>query len=123
MRLLTGDDPEQFEAAVGLVRASSAEAPLFVNPLVIWETVWVVERIYKIDRTLARSKVAGLLDTVEMKVPDVLNMNNWTAWLNASHPDFSDVVIAELNQANGCVKTLTFDRRAAASVPGMELLT
>ena len=123
VRLLTRDDPAQFDAAVSLVSASSAGAPLFVNPMVIAETIWVLERIYKVDRVAARKQLASLLDTVEIKVPEMLHMENWTSWLNSAHTDFSDVVIADLNRANGCGKTVTFDRKAAASVPGMELLT
>ncbi|KGF68399.1 hypothetical protein LL06_16970 [Hoeflea sp. BAL378] len=123
VRLLTRDDPAQFDAAVTLVRASSAGAPLFVNPVVIAETIWVLERIYKVDRVAARKQLARLLDTVEIKVPEVLRMENWTMWLDSAHADFSDVVIADLNRANGCEKTVTFDRKAAASVPFMELLT
>lgn len=123
VRLLTRDDQKQFDAAVELVKASSADRPLFVNPMVIAETIWVLERVYKTDRDTARKQVTGLLDTVEIKVPEMLHMENWAEWLQSPHPDFSDVVIAGLNRANGCEKTMTFDRKAAASVPGMELLS
>ena len=122
VRLLTRDDPVQFDAAVSLVRASSAEAPLFVNPMVIAETVWVLERAYKVDRMVARTQVAGLLDTVEIRVPETLRMESWGQWFASPHTDFSDVMIADLNRMNGCEKTMTFDRKAANSVPGMELL-
>lgn len=122
VRLLTRDDAAQFEAAVGLVKASSAANPLFVNPIVISETIRVLERAYKVDRMTARNQMAGLLDSVEIKVPDLLHMEDWSLWLISTHSDFSDVVIAKLNIANGCKKTMTFDRRAANSVDGMELL-
>jgi len=122
VRLLTRDDPVQFDAAVSLFKSSSADEPLFVNPMVMLETVWVLERVYKVDRTVARNQVAGLLDTVEIKVPETLHMENWSQWFTSSHADFSDVVISELNRANGCEKTMTFDRKAAQSIPGMELL-
>ena len=123
VRLLTRDDPAQFAAAVDLVKASGPDRPLFVNPVVIAETVWVLERVYGIDRATARQKLAGLLDTVEIRVPETLRMDNWSEWLQSPHPDFSDTVIAALNIANGCEKTMTFDRKAALSVAGMELLS
>jgi len=123
VRLLTRDDPEQFEAAVSLFKSSSADEPLFVNPMVILETIWVLERVYEVDRIVARNQVSGLLDTVEIKVPETLRMENWAQWFTSPHADFSDVIIADLNRANGCEKTMTFDRKAANSVPGMELLT
>ena len=123
IRLLTRDDPVQFDAAVSLVKSSNADQPLFVNPMVMLEAIWVLERVYKVDRIVARNQVAALLDTVEIKVPETLRMENWAQWFTSSHVDFSDVVIAELNRANGCEKTMTFDRKAARSVPGMELLS
>jgi predicted nucleic-acid-binding protein len=122
VRLLTRDDPEQFDAAVRLVKASGPDRPLFVNPIVVAETIWVLERIYKTDRVTARKQVAGLLDTVEIKVPETMQMDGWSEWLKSPYPDFSDVIIAGLNSANGCETTMTFDRKAAQSVPGMELL-
>ena len=122
VRLLTRDDPEQFDAAVRLVKTSGPDRPLFVNPIVIAETIWVLERIYKTDRAMARRQVAGLLDTVEIKVPETMLTGSWSEWLQSPHPDFSDVVIAGLNSENGCETTMTFDRKAAQSVPGMELL-
>jgi predicted nucleic-acid-binding protein len=75
VRLLTRDDPEQFDAAVRLVKASGPDRQLFVNPIVVAETIWVLERIYKTDRVTARKQVAGLLDTVEIKVPETCR---WT---------------------------------------------
>ncbi|MCY0148219.1 type II toxin-antitoxin system VapC family toxin [Hoeflea sp. G2-23] len=122
VRLLTRDDQKQFDAAVALFKSSSVDAPLFVNPIVIAETVCVLERVYKTDRASVRTQVAGLLDTVEIAVPDVLRMGNWADLLNSPHPDFSDILISEINRANGCEKTMTFDRKAANSVSGMELL-
>lgn len=122
VRLLTRDDQKQFDAAVALFKASNADAPLFVNPIVVAETVWVLERVYKSDRAMVRKQVSGLLDTVEIRVPEALRMDNWIDWLASPYPDFSDVIISELNRANGCEKTMTFDRKAANSVPGMELL-
>lgn len=123
VRLLTRDDPEQFEAAVRLVKASGPDRQLFVNPIVIAETIWVLERLYKTDRATARRQLAGLLDTVEIKVAETMQIGSWNEWLQSPHTDFSDVVIAGLNSANGCETTMTFDRKAAQLVPGMELLT
>jgi predicted nucleic-acid-binding protein len=122
VRLLTRDDLQQFTAAVELVKTSSGERPLFVNPVVIAEVVWVLERAYGIDPQVARDKLAGLLDTVEIKVPDVMRMERWANWLHSPHPDISDVIIAGINRENGCEKTMTFDRKAAKMVDGMELL-
>ncbi|MDF1607946.1 hypothetical protein PZ897_07150 [Hoeflea sp. YIM 152468] len=105
VRLLMRDDKKQFDAAGELVKSSDAERPLFVNPMVMGETIWT-----------------GLLDTVEIRVPEMLQMKNWAEWLHSPYPDLSGAVIAGLNRENGCEKPRTSDRKTAASVPGMELL-
>jgi predicted nucleic-acid-binding protein len=40
-----------------------------------------------------------------------------------SNVDFADALLSEMNRIADCGKTLTFDRKAASRVPGMELLT
>lgn len=122
VRLLARDDEVQFGKCISLVTQAGEEGPLFVNPLVATETVWVLERRFGVGRNLARRQVAEILETQEFVVPDRLELGDWSTWFANNHPGFFDVVIASTNAASGCLKTLTFDRLAAARVPGMELL-
>lgn len=122
VRLLARDDEEQYGKCVALVRQAGEVGPLFVNPLVATETVWVLERRFGVGREKARRQVVEILDTQEFIVPDRLNSGDWTSWFANNHPGFFDIVIASTNAASGCLKTVTFDKRAAARVPGMELL-
>jgi predicted nucleic-acid-binding protein len=122
IRLLVRDHIGQYQAAVALVSNSGAREPLIVNPIVIAETVWVLEKRYRQERQTARGLLATLLDTDEFAVPRRMNCDGWSDWLQSGHSNFSDVVIAAINLENGCEKTVTFDLRAAKSVPGMELL-
>jgi len=122
IRILARDNPNQHEAAVALVRSASSASPLVVNPIVVAESMWVLERSYGLKATEARSLMLQLLGSRELLIPDQLRFENWQSWFASSHRNFSDVVIAAMNLENGCEFTYTFDQRAAKSVPGMELL-
>lgn len=119
VRLLARDDEAQFERAARLV--DDAPQALFVNPLVLTEAVWVLEGPYGEPPARARGAVLGLLDTPSFLVPAQLAIAEWRDWLASSHRGIFDVTIARTNQASGCTKTLTFDRKAAR-IEGMELI-
>ncbi|WP_163265531.1 PIN domain-containing protein [Chelativorans alearense] len=123
VRLLTRDDARQYEAVVGLIKNNKSRGALFVNPVVVAETIWVLERVYKTDREIGRKLLSELLETVEFVVPASMHLEGWSEWFQSRHQDFSDVLIAGINRDNGCSATVTFDREAAKSVPGMELLS
>lgn len=123
VRLLTRDDETQFALSRSLVERARTDGPILLNPIVLTEVVWVLERIYRILPQTARAKVAELAASREFKVPDVLPTGRWEAWFEEGHQDFFDIVIAASNGAAGCEATFTFDKTAARSVPGMELLS
>ncbi len=122
VRLLTRDDAGQYAAVVELVRRAREDGALFVNPIVIAELTWVLERRYGMSPEKARPLVKSLLQTVEFQVPETIKMVSWVSWLSSRHKGFSDVIIAAINEENGCQLTYTFDQDAAKSVSGMELL-
>lgn len=123
VRLLARDDEAQFARSVALVERTPREGPLLINPIVLAEAVWVLERVYGIAAGEARARLRELAGSAEFTVPDALMTADWEHWFSEKHADFFDVVIAASNRASGCSRTYTFDRRAAKSVPGMELLT
>jgi predicted nucleic-acid-binding protein len=123
VRLLTRDDEAQFGKVVALIQRAETDGPFLLNPLVLTECVWVLERRYAVERIEARAQVRAVAQAEEFVVPRNLNCENWAAWFEIHDADFFDVMIARINLASGCAHTLTFDQRAAARVPGMELLT
>jgi len=123
IRLLTRDDAAQYDLVVALVGNTEADQPLIVNPVVVAETIWVLEKSYGTNRTHARTLLSGILDSVEFMAPKMLKFEMFQDWLQSKHKNFSDVIIAGINQENGCSHTLTFDKIAAGNIPSMELLT
>jgi predicted nucleic-acid-binding protein len=122
IRLLTRDHEGQFDLARALVAEASLERPLCVNIVTITESLWVLERRLKMPTVDARSLLANFLGAPEIVVPSNTPFSGWQSALSSEHPGWTDVVVAGINAEFGCVHTLTFDKRAAKSVPGMELL-
>ena len=122
IRLLTRDDEVQFSLARSLVAGASLEKPLCVNIVTMTESLWVLEKRLKMLTVDARSLLGSFLEAPEIVVPSTMPFAGWQSALSSAHPGWTDVVVAGINAELGCVHTLTFDKRAAKSVPGMELL-
>lgn len=122
VRLLTADMPEQYDIALNFFDKRSSRDPVFVSAVTLVETIWVLRRSYKYGFDEIQNCIIGLLDSedVEIEGRDHLLIaleNGLSAGL------FADVLVSYLGQSAGCTSTVTFDRRAAQSVSGMELLS
>jgi predicted nucleic-acid-binding protein len=123
VRHLVQDDERQCGLVRALIEATDHRDPLILNPVVVAETVWVLERTYKVAPAEARRAVELVLEAREFHMPGTVAIGDWQSWFGYADCDFSDVIIAQLNRENGCSATLTFDQHAAKRVPGMELLS
>lgn len=120
VRYLAQDDPVQSAKATAILeRRLSEENPGFVSIVATVETVWVLDRAYG----LAPRDIAAAVE--RMLQIDVLVVENeqevFTAMiaLKEGHGSFADALIAALGARAGCVRTLTFDRKALR-LPGFE---
>jgi predicted nucleic-acid-binding protein len=122
VRLLLRDDEAMFQRAAALIGRTSPDDPLLVNVVVVAESLWVLERKAGVDRAIARSTLAGLLESEELRVLDTNPLRHWADTLASGHRDYSDLVISQINLEAGCDFTYTLDAPAAKAVPGMRLL-
>ncbi|MGA9884881.1 MAG: type II toxin-antitoxin system VapC family toxin [Candidatus Acidiferrales bacterium] len=121
VRYLTQDDPVQSLKATEIIeRRLTEEIPGFVSIVAMVETVWVLDRAYR----LAGDKIAAAIERVLQADMLVIESEQevFTAMiaLKEGHGTFSDVVIAALGAKASCTCTLTFDRRALR-LSGFEL--
>lgn len=123
VRLLMRDNETQFQRARKLVASATPQVPLLVNPLVVMETIWVMENGYRLAPETARKPVAELLQSAQVRAVEKLSVSTIWDCLSSNRRGFSDLLIAAANLENGCEFTFTFDRQAARNVPGMKLLT
>jgi len=112
VRFLTQDDPIQSPRATEIIeRRLTEENPGFVSIVAMVETVWVLDRAYR----LAANEIAAAVE--RMLQTDVLVVENEQEVFSAmialkEGQGFADAVIAALGMRAGCSCTLTFDQKA-----------
>ena len=121
IRLLTADIDDQHQLAVGVFGSLSADEPAFLSAVTLAETVWVLRRSYGFTASEIGEAIELLLEREDLEIEGreslmLLFESGFRSGQIADH------LIAHLGKRAGCIRTVTFDRRAAKAVPGMELL-
>jgi predicted nucleic-acid-binding protein len=121
VRYLAQDDPDQAARATRIVEQELTESsPGFIGLVVLIETTWVLQRLYRASRDEIRATVNDVLGsrTIVVENRDVVARALATCETHAC--DFADAVIAASAVNAGCAKTLSFDRGAVHA--GMTLV-
>jgi predicted nucleic-acid-binding protein len=122
VRYFTQDDPRQSPLAKRFINDTlTREAPGYVNLVTLAETVWVLRRVYGIERHEAAEVIATLLAGAQLQIDRRATVRQALQDYSAGGADFADCLIARLNAEAGCKRTVTFDRKAARHA-GFELL-
>jgi predicted nucleic-acid-binding protein len=114
VRYLVQDDPKQTTKATAFIETHcTSETPCFVGQIVVCELVWVLEGNYSQNRSQISQIIEGLLQVSQLEVmdPEIV----WKALYDykVSNVDFSDHLLARVNESKGCNATMTFDKKAA----------
>jgi predicted nucleic-acid-binding protein len=122
VRYLTQDDPTQSRKATELLEHRlTEETPGFVSIVAMVETVWVLERAYRLPAQKIAAAVERMLQTDVLVVENEQAVFTAMIALKEEQGSFADSVIATLGLRAGCSCTLTFDHKAAR-LHGFELL-
>ncbi|WP_159950836.1 type II toxin-antitoxin system VapC family toxin [Rhizobium sp. 18065] len=122
LRLTLQDDETQSRQAISLIGGLTPEDPGFVNSAVLLEFIWTARRHAKMSREELKSILSGFLDSDNLVLEDENVIELALDEMERSEEEFADIFIAHKNRELGCRITMTFDKRAADRVPGMELL-
>ncbi len=120
VRYLVEDDAAQARIARALIEEElSASAPGFISLAVLCELAWSLGYTYKQSRQDIARTIGAFLTVrqFQLEAPDVVRRA-----LADAAADIADALIHEIGRANGCSKTVTFDKRFAC-LAGVELLT
>ena len=123
LRLVLQDDVEQSRKALKLFGGLSQDNPGFINATVLMEFIWTARRHAKMTRDELKRVLSGLLDSDNIVLEDENVIELVLDEMERNSKEFTDIFISLKNRERGCDKTMTFDRVAASTVPGMELLT
>lgn len=114
VRFLTGDDKTQAQKVYHIFKETELnKKELFVPMVVILELIWVLESVYEISREdiLDSIKDLSLMPILKFEKKSVIQEFSQAA-RNNNH-DLSDLLIAHCARADGCEKTITFDKKAS----------
>jgi predicted nucleic-acid-binding protein len=122
VRFITGDDPAQSHRATQLIEQElTAEAPGYVNLLVLAETAWALRSSYGYSRDEVADEIRRLLEMDCLLVSDRADVFAAVSLVEDGYGEFPDALISQLNKTAGCARTVSFDRRARR-LPGFEAL-
>jgi predicted nucleic-acid-binding protein len=122
VRFLVDDDPAQNERARAFLSARTFDDPVFVSAVTLAETVWVLNRRLKFPIASVISILRDLLASDGLIFERAEELGQLVGGDSIPGSDIADYLIAWAGVSAGCSHTVTFDRLAAKSVPGMELL-
>jgi predicted nucleic-acid-binding protein len=111
LRYLIEDDPRQTSIAERIMEEGRQEnEPLFIPVLVLCETVWVLDRIYRQSRAQIVKAIEPLLLTDLFRFEYDRLVHRAFSQFRQSKGDFPDYLIGEIAAAAGCRDTVTFDK-------------
>ena len=120
--LFVNDNPAHHAAAKALFRQRHEEGPVFICSTVLLEAVRTMKTLYGYEDDAMKRMLLSLCS-----LPNTVVEHMDTVFAYATDEetdiDLAEILIAAANRKNGCAAMLTFDKRIAGGVPGMELLT
>jgi len=122
VRYFMQDDPTQNHAAAQFLDSLSSSHPGYLSLLTIAELWWVLSRSYKINARELCALMHHLLDSEDLLVENNGLVQKALKRAESNSADLADCLIAYSAEEAGCIRTVTFDQKAARSA-GMMLLT
>ena len=114
VRFLVRDDDRQAGIIYRIFKQAESDKEVFFVPLlVVLETVWVLESVYKISRQEIIDSINELIlmPILEFEIQSALL--NFVTSARETKMDLSDLLIACSAKNSGCKSVLTFDKRAS----------
>ncbi len=112
VRYLTQDDPVQSRKAAEIIeRRLTEQNPGFISVVAMVETVWVLDRAYRLAAHKIAAAVERMLQADTFVVENEQEVFTAMIALKEGH-SFADAIIAALGAKAGCSFTLTFDQKA-----------
>ncbi len=115
LRYLTQDDAYQSPIAVKAIERFTKDNPGFVSVVAMVEMSWSLRSFYRWTTPEIIQAIEHLLLTRTLVIQNAEQVFAAMIALQQDKASFSDALIAELGLWNGCVSTLTFDKKASRS--------
>jgi predicted nucleic-acid-binding protein len=122
VRYLAQDEPAQAAKAAAIIeRRLSPSEPGYVSLVTMVETVWVLQRAYRLKGPQLTAAIEAMLQSEVLQIQNEQQVFTAMMAVKDGVASFADALIAALGTAAGCSYTVTFDREAAR-LPAFQLL-
>lgn len=122
-RFFIDDDGVQHQKAISFFSDRSVADPAFVSCVVIVELVWLLSGRFRFSYDRIFDVLQHMLDSPDFVVEHASFVEQSIGMAKEDKVDFADCVISFMARINGCGSIVTFDKRAAKRVYGMDLLS
>jgi predicted nucleic-acid-binding protein len=121
VRYFAQDDPVQSAIATDVMEGRLTQhEPGFISVVAMAETVWVLDRAYRVGKEGIVNAVERMLRAETLVVESEREVFAAMTALREGRGEFGDALIGALSATANCSRILTFDRRALR-LPGFEL--
>jgi len=114
VRFLVKDDEQQSKLVYRIFKqAEAAKTNFWVPLLVVLETLWVLDSVYKIPRKEILDSINEILLMPIFKFEAQSAIQRFLFFARKNKVDLSDVLIGCSTKLSGCEGILTFDKKAS----------
>lgn len=113
LRVFDRTDADQSAAVDALLSSRESEGSFLLNPIVLSEFAWTLQRTYKKPRDVIADHLDRVLQSPEFIVPFLDEAMDAARRYRDGPADFVDYFLAAINRSLSCETTLTFDKDAA----------
>lgn len=113
LRVFDRTDVEQSSAVDDLLSSPNSQGSFLLNPIVLSEFAWTLQRQYKKPRDVIADHLDRVLQSPEFIVPFLDEAVDAARRYRNGPASFADYFLAAINRSLGCDATLTFDKDAA----------
>lgn len=122
LRLLIKDDPLKAKACEKLLRGAKQQGlALYLLPVALLEIVWVLEKIYKLEKNTIRELIEALLNTPDLQVETESIFRKAIQLYAAKNVKFADAVMGQWGLEKSYAIVFTYDEKDFKRIPGLEV--
>jgi len=122
LRMLVKDDPAKARSCEKLLReAGQRGLILYLLPVAIMETVWVLEKIYKFERKTIREIIEAILNTPELNFEMEYIFRKAIKSYEEKNIKFADALMAYWGLEKGLAVIFTYDEKDYKRIEGLEV--
>ena len=122
LRLLIKDDELKTRAIVSLIKnAKDQNLILYLLPVALLETVWVLEKVYKFGKIEVKEVVEAILNTPEFRVELETVFKKAIQTYTEKNIKFADAVMGYWGLEKGYATVFTYDEKDFKRIEGLEV--